>query len=256
MLLESGERPPAPPVPPLGKLAGRGAVRRGLCPRPGPPPKIRSRERARGRGLVCFARRRPGIGVRPCKPPGPRLRAQRLEGLAGAAGVFHREEKVTRGRGRESRGRGLTTPERGSGPDASGHRVLGLSCFRLPCPRRPVCRGPLKSVWVLWPGASQGSGREVLRLRSSMASPPHSSPSLHTTHCGPGFSTVVNVFLAHSLGWEVLLSSPAPWAGLRRSVCAGTRPSAHTHFRQALAAAVYGAEYSGSPGNGAQPPAY
>lgn len=108
MLFGSVERLLPPPVPRQGE-AGPAAVR-WEGPRPGPLPKIRSRERARGRGLVCFARRRPGIGVRSCAPLGPRLRAQRLEGLAGAAEVLHWEEKVTRGRDRESRGRGLTIP--------------------------------------------------------------------------------------------------------------------------------------------------
>lgn len=59
-----------------------------------------------------------------------------------------------------------------------------------------------------------------------------------TAALGPQvWSTAV---FAHSLGWAVLLSSPARWAGRQRSVCSGMGSSAHTHFRQALAAAVYG----------------
>lgn len=174
-------------------------MRRGLCPRQHPRiPKIRSR----GRGLVCFARRRPGTGVRPCAPPGPRLRAQRLEGLAGAAGVFHREEKVTRGRGRESRGRGLTTPEPGSGLDASGHRVLGLSCSRLPWPRGPVWWWPLKSVWVLWPGASQGIWKRSPRAQAGHGKP---SPLLSLLAHHPRGPWVL------SRGQRFFL--PTPWGG-------------------------------------------
>lgn len=257
MLFESGEWLPAPPVPPLGKLAGRGAVRRGLCPCPGPLPKIRSRERAWGRGLVCFARKRPGIGVRPCAPPGPRPRAQRLEGLTGAAGVFHREEKVTRGRDRESRGRGLPTPEPGSGLDASGHRVLGLGCSRLPCPRGPYDGGHLRAFGSCGLVPPRGSGRKVLGLRPGTANPPHSCAFLHTTHCGPGSPSVVNgcVCPLPGVGGASELSSPVGgtaevgvlWDGLLRS---------HTLPAGARCCCLRHTEYSGSPGSSAQPPAY
>lgn len=50
------------------------------------------------------------------------------------------------------------------------------------------------------------SGRKVLGLRPGMASPPHSCASLHTTHCGPGSSSVVN-------GFFFFFFLPTPWGG-------------------------------------------
>lgn len=113
MFFQRVERPPPRPVR-SGKLAGARVGWGGVfCPRPGPGWKVRARAPARGRGLVCFASRCPGIGVGPRAPLGPRLwpfRAQRLEDGQVQQKVFHWKEKVTRGRDRESRGRGPGSP--------------------------------------------------------------------------------------------------------------------------------------------------
>lgn len=232
MFFQRVERPPAPPRPVRsGKLAGARVGWGGVfCPPPGPGWKVRARAPARGRGLVCFASRCPGIGVGPRAPLGPRLwpfRAQRLEDGQVQQKVFHWKEKVTRGRDRESRGRGLTIPVARRWPRSL---CPGATLFQAAVSLGPCMGWPLKSIWVPWPGASQGIWWRNLAGRAwARQTLPHPLPRCPPPTVGLGSQ----VWSTHSPGVRVLPGPPAPPAVAQRWVCTGMAFSTHRHFRQA-----------------------
>ena len=139
--------------------------------------------------------------------------------------------------GTAGRGRGLSAPVVGGGLGASGHRVLGLCCPRLRCPRGPVRGRPLKRIWVLWHVPPGASGRGALRVRPGHGRPSPPRSFRAAAHCGPGSPGLAGVFCPHSLGWEVLQDFPAPWAvvqqqGCRVCVLGWASPLTHTSGRR------------------------
>lgn len=109
-------------------------------------------------------------------------RATRLRGGQVQQKLFHWKKKVTCGRDRRNRGRGLSSHLAPASDRVPGVTVTWGYHSKQLGPRGLACEWPLKSIWALWPGASGGHLEEDLKVR-----PGHGklSPTLSVPAHGP-----------------------------------------------------------------------
>lgn len=115
-----------------------------------------------GLGLFCCEGAQ-GSGRGPERFAGPRLppmaglaRATKLRGGQVQQKLFHWKKKVTCGRDRRNRGRGLSSHLAPASDRVPGVTVTWGYHSKQLGPRGLACEWPLKSIWALWPGASGG----------------------------------------------------------------------------------------------------